>query len=58
MKKTKKVELSKIQWTSVTWDPCLGCRKVIDGCEFCYNLRDEEQYRQRPTDVLKSKNKV
>ena len=36
MKKTKKVELSKIQWTGATWNPWHGCRKVSAGCKFCY----------------------
>lgn len=57
MKTSKKVELSKIQWTGVTWNPWHGCRKVSAGCKFCYMFRDKERYGQKPTDVLKSKTK-
>lgn len=55
MKKTKKVELSKIQWTGATWNPWHGCKKVSAGCKFCYMFRDKERYGKKPTDILKSK---
>ena len=32
-------ETSKIQWTDSTWNPWLGCRKVSQGCKFCYAER-------------------
>jgi protein gp37 len=27
---------TKIQWTDAVWNPVVGCRKVSDGCKFCY----------------------
>lgn len=30
---------SKIEWTHTTWNPVVGCRKVSDGCRFCYAER-------------------
>jgi protein gp37 len=29
-------ELSKIEWTTHTFNPWWGCTKVSDGCKFCY----------------------
>lgn len=49
-----KVEQSKIQWTGVTWNPWHGCRKVSEGCRFCYMYRDKYKYGQDPRVVLKS----
>jgi protein gp37 len=46
---------TKIQWTEATWNPWHGCKKVSDGCKFCYMYRDKERYGQDPTTVLKSK---
>lgn len=39
---------SNIQWTNSTWNPWHGCRKVSEGCKFCYMYRDKERYRQNP----------
>ncbi len=48
-------EISKIQWTDATWNPWHGCKKVSDGCKYCYMYRDKERYGQDPTNVLRSK---
>ena len=49
MKKTK------IQWTTYTWNPWHGCKKVSEGCKNCYMYRDKERYGADPTLVLRSK---
>lgn len=46
---------SKIQWTEATWNPWHGCKKVSEGCKFCYMYRDKERYGQNPATVMKSK---
>lgn len=46
---------SKIQWTEKTWNPWHGCKKVSDGCKFCYMYRDKTTYGQDPTKVVRSK---
>lgn len=46
---------TKIQWTEATWNPWHGCKKVSDGCKFCYMYRDKERYGKDPSLVLKSK---
>lgn len=48
-------ENSNIQWTEGTWNPWHGCKKVSEGCKFCYMYRDKERYNQDPTKVLRSK---
>lgn len=47
--------VSTIQWTEKTWNPFHGCKKVSDGCKFCYMYRDKERYGQDPTKVVRSK---
>jgi len=47
-------KVSTIQWTDATWNPFHGCKKVSQGCKFCYMYRDKERYGQDPTTVLKS----
>lgn len=27
---------SNIEWTDATWNPCVGCEKVSQGCAHCY----------------------
>ncbi|MCK7591289.1 phage Gp37/Gp68 family protein [Subsaxibacter sp. CAU 1640] len=27
---------SSIEWTEVTWNPTTGCKKISQGCKFCY----------------------
>lgn len=48
-------EQTKIQWTSASWNPWHGCRKVSGGCKFCYMYRDKSRYGQDPTNVVRSK---
>ncbi|MFH1675787.1 MAG: DUF5131 family protein, partial [bacterium] len=31
--------LTKIEWTSLTWNPVTGCTKVSPGCANCYAER-------------------
>lgn len=50
-------EKSAIQWTEATWNPWHGCKKVSEGCKFCYMFRDKERYGQDPTTVIRSKTK-
>ena len=49
------VRKSKIEWTEVTWNPWHGCKKVSEGCKYCYMYRGKEQYKQNPMIVQKSK---
>ena len=28
--------MSLISWTDFTWNPFWGCRKVSEGCKYCY----------------------
>jgi len=56
-KKGNKVEQSNIQWCGPTWNPWYGCRKVTDGCKFCYMYRDMEKYGRDAKTVTKSKTK-
>ena len=44
----KMAEDSKIQWTENTWNPWQGCRKVSQGCKYCYMYRDKEKFGQDP----------
>jgi len=48
-------EKSKISWTENTWNPFHGCKKVSDGCKYCYMFRDKERFKLDPTDVVKAK---
>lgn len=48
---------SKIQWTKATWNPWHGCKKVSEGCKYCYMYRDKDRYGHDPTEVLRSKTK-
>ena len=31
--------VSKIEWTEMTWNPVTGCRKLTQGCKYCYAER-------------------
>src|SRR5690606_10369061 len=44
---------TKIQWTDLRVNFWHGCKKVSDGCKFCYMFRDKERYGQEPTTVIK-----
>jgi protein gp37 len=48
---------SKIQWTEATWNPWHGCKKVSDGCKYCYMYRDKDRYGLDPKQVVRSKTK-
>lgn len=39
-------ENTGISWTDSTWNPWHGCKKVSEGCKFCYMYRDKE--RRKP----------
>ena len=44
---------TKIQWTDTTINFWMGCRKVSDGCKYCYMYRDKERYGQDPFTVVR-----
>ncbi len=48
------MEKTKIQWTDATVNFWTGCKKVSDGCKFCYMYRDKERYGKDPTTVLRT----
>ena len=48
---------SKIQWTNATWNPWHGCKKVSEGCKFCYMYRDKNRYGLDASIVMRSKTK-
>lgn len=50
-------EKSSIQWTEATWNPWHGCKKVSEGCKFCYMYRDKIKFGQDPMEVVRSKGK-
>ncbi|WP_431976022.1 DUF5131 family protein [Micromonospora haikouensis] len=31
---------SSIEWTGLTWNPVLGCRRVSPGCDGCFSIND------------------
>ncbi len=45
-----------IQWTDngSTWNPWYGCKKVSDGCKFCYMYRDMKRYGNDPFTVKRA----
>lgn len=45
-------ENSKIQWTDHTVNFWTGCKKVSEGCKYCYMYRDKERYGLDPKDVV------
>jgi len=48
-------DFSKITWTTHTWNPWRGCRKVSTGCAQCYMFRDQKRYGKDPTMIVRSK---
>jgi len=36
---TRKMSLTTIEWTEVTWNPVTGCSKISPGCLHCYAER-------------------
>jgi protein gp37 len=51
------MENSHIQWTDSTWNPHHGCKKISEGCKYCYMYRDKEKYGQDATVIQRSKTK-
>ncbi len=45
-------ENTKIQWTDHSINFWTGCKKVSDGCKYCYMYRDKERYGRDPSDVV------
>ena len=52
------MEKTKIQWTDATVNFWTGCKKVSDGCKFCYMYRDKERYGQSPSNVIRTSDKT
>lgn len=48
------MENSKIGWTDHTLNFWTGCKKVSEGCKYCYMYRDKERYKQDPKTVIKA----
>jgi len=48
------MEGTKIQWTDETINFWHGCKKVSDGCKYCYMYRDKERFNQDATKVIRS----
>lgn len=44
-----------ISWTTATWNPWHGCRKISPGCKLCYMYREKARYKQDPRSVVRSK---
>ena len=44
-----------IQWTGGTYNPWYGCKKISEGCKFCYMYRDREYSGVDASIVIKSK---
>ncbi len=47
-------ENSAIEWTTHTWNPWQGCRKVSAGCAHCFMFREKRQYGQDPERIVRS----
>ena len=47
-------EKSNIEWTNDTWNPWHGCKKVTEGCKFCYMYREKDRYNQDGAEVKRS----
>lgn len=43
-----------IAWTNATVNFWTGCKKVSQGCKYCYMFRDKERYGTDPTDVMRT----
>lgn len=52
------MENTKIQWTDATINFWSGCKKVSDGCKFCYMYRDKERYGLNGSDVIQVSEKT
>ena len=40
--------MSKIEWTTRTWNPMVGCSKVSAGCQNCYAIKDAHRLAGNP----------
>lgn len=49
------MEKTKIEWTDSTVNFWQGCRKVSDGCKFCYMHREKSRYGQDPNVISRTK---
>lgn len=47
---------TKIEWADATVNFWHGCKKVSQGCKFCYMFRDKTRYNQDPTEVVRAAN--
>lgn len=49
---------TKIEWTSETWNPIVGCSPISEGCQNCYARRFANRFYQNYPDVLKWNGKL
>jgi protein gp37 len=49
---------TKIEWADATINFWHGCKKVSQGCKYCYMFRDKVRYGQDGTNVQRSKNET
>lgn len=47
-------ETTGISWSDATINFWHGCRKVSEGCKFCYMYREKEKYGQRGGDIKRT----
>lgn len=47
---------TKIQWADATVNFWHGCKKISQGCKFCYMYRDKSRYNQDGNMIVRSKN--
>lgn len=47
----RKMNTSRIEWTTSTWNPVTGCTKVSPGCDHCYAETFAERFRGVPGHV-------
>lgn len=43
-----------ISWTDATINFWTGCKKVSEGCRWCYMYRDKERYGKDPTEIIEA----
>src|ERR1041385_9054964 len=49
-------QLSKIEWTEATWNPCVGCSKCSPGCKHCYAIHEVHRMAGNPNPKMKQAN--
>lgn len=47
-----------IEWTTHTWNPWRGCRKVSAGCKHCYMFREQEKRGVDPTKIVRASDRT